>query len=129
MEGAFLRQLVLREVTVKIGIWLGMLCSALLVGCGNRVKSADVDAAEVKSAKVESAKVKSKIYRWYRGDNPCPECSEDRSIDRIELEKTGFDGILRAKVYVKCPEHGHLLSDISDWYVLDDSVARVRVVK
>ena len=123
-------------MTVKSVVLLGMLCSALLVGCGNRVKPADVESAEVKSAKVESAKVKSTIYRRYGGDAPCPECPEDewgfmrkRSIDRIELEKTGFDGIWRAKVYVKCPEHGNILSKVSEWYVSDYSVEQVRTVE
>ncbi|MGN0827223.1 MAG: hypothetical protein ACI4QD_04735 [Kiritimatiellia bacterium] len=117
---------------MKIGIWLGMLCSALLVGCGNRVKPADVESAEVKSAKVESAKVKSKIYRWLSGRSYCSECSADkediveRDIDRIELEKTGFDGILRAKVYVKCPEHGNILSLVSEWDVSGPWVERVK---
>ena len=110
--------MVLREETVRIVILLGLLCFALfvLVESVNRVGSAEVAAAAVKSV----------IYRLYGGDNPCPECSEDRSIDGIALEKTGFDGIWRAKVYVKCPKHGNLLSEVSEWYVSDDSVQRVK---
>ena len=108
-------------MTVRIVILLGLLCFALfvLVESVNRVGSAEV----------KSAAVKSVIYRRYGGDNPCPECSEDRDIDRIALEKTGFDNIYRAKVYVKCPKHGNQLSAVSEWHVSDDSVERVRVVK
>ncbi|MGN0827226.1 MAG: hypothetical protein ACI4QD_04750 [Kiritimatiellia bacterium] len=130
---------------MRFVILLVVLISALsvLVECCNhqRLKServveeealaADVEATAALAAEVEeeammSAAVKSAIYRLYGGDNPCPECSEDRSIDRIALEKTSFDGIWRAKVYVKCPEHGNRLSEVSEWHVSDDWVERVK---
>ena len=116
MEGAFLRQLGLREVTVRIVILLGLLCFALfvLVESVNRVGSAEVAAAAVKSV----------IYRLYGGEAPCPKCSEYRDIGRIEFKKSGFAGIWKEKVYVNCPEHGYILSAVSEWHVPDDSVER-----
>ena len=133
MEGTVLRQLVLREVTVRFVILLGVLSAlSVLVGCVNRDKqrlAAELEEEFAKAKAEELAKalaVQSAIDRQYGGEARCPKCSEDWDIDRIELETTGFDGILRAKVYVKCPKHGNLLSEVSEWYVSDDSVQRVK---
>ena len=108
--------MVLREVTVRFVILLVVLISALgvLVECCNRVKL----------AAVESAAVEAVIYRQYGGEAPCPKCSEYRDIGRIEFKKSGFDGIWKEKVYVNCPEHGYILSAVSEWHVPDDSVER-----
>ena len=67
-------------------------------------------------AEAEAEAVKSKIYRRYGDKDLCPKCSEYLYIDRIELEKSDFDGILRAEVYVECPEHGSILSEVFEWH-------------